>query len=329
MNKSIIKSVDDLLDKPNWRERNAPERSASLRTSSRREGVGNKWRYKAGNIDKDDRIEKVEKRDTRPEWFKRRPRKKAIISYGILAYTVEANPDGKKTIKYQLIQRRDTIAYIEFIRNKLDISEIERYVKLMTKEEIKRIYNCYKEDRLQDLWDELWVSRAGAFSREYKSAIKNLKINIENNILDKIEDVNIGLDELPWSFSKGRKHESESERECAMREFEEETKTPKSSLILLDMSPLSETYSGYDNKLYKTVLFPAYIDKDMIPETKYIGSRFRKYVTDETGDVQWMTYEEAIKKLDRAKIVILNTLNTMILNHFRKPVTGYQLSRSC
>jgi 8-oxo-dGTP pyrophosphatase MutT (NUDIX family) len=250
----------------------------------------------------------------------RQLREKAITSYGILTYTwirnVDNNGKVNKELKFLLTQRRDTIHYMEFPRYKGSEQMVKKIITLMTKEEKKRIMNCYYSNTLVDLWFDLWINkRSKAFKKEFKSALENYKINIEK-YKDLLLDDNIGLDELPWMLPKGRKHSNESELDCAKREYEEETLIPKKNISVLPMKPYEDIYIGSDGKVYRNVLFVAYLPINKYPTVVYRNSLFRKYITEETQDMKWFTFEECMTKLSETQKPILTDLNNYLNCNF-------------
>src|SRR5579871_2576209 len=60
---------------------------------------------------------------------------KSIVSYGILAHDVFINND-EIVINYCLTQRRDTIIYMEFLRNRISDEKLPNLLPSMTKDEI-------------------------------------------------------------------------------------------------------------------------------------------------------------------------------------------------
>ena len=99
--------------------------------------------------------------------------KNPIISYGIMLFKYELNE-----FKLLLVQRKDSIAYIEFIRGKYSISNTSKLFNLLqniTKSELSNILN-YDFDYL---WNTLWSSNIDStslkkFEKEYSSSLKNL-----------------------------------------------------------------------------------------------------------------------------------------------------------
>ena len=88
--------------------------------------------------------------------------KNPIISYGIMLFKYELNE-----FKLLLVQRKDSIAYIEFIRGKYSITNTTKLFNILeniTKTELSNILN-YDFDYL---WNTLWSSNID-------STLKNLK----------------------------------------------------------------------------------------------------------------------------------------------------------
>ena len=75
-----------------------------------------------------------------------------ILSYGIVLYC--DTDDGRKIV---LIERKDSLSYIEFLRGKYSSIYDIKYLKLLfsrlSREELNRI-NKFNFDKL---WNELWI----------------------------------------------------------------------------------------------------------------------------------------------------------------------------
>lgn len=273
--------------------------------------------------DKSYTIVKNIKKETNFDQYKKL-RDKAITSYGIILYTW-IRKDDKKELQFLLPQRRDTIHYMEFPRYKGDEKMLPKIISLMTKEEKRRIMECYNSNRLVDLWFDLWINkRSRAFKKEFKSALENYKCNTElyKHLL---MDDTIGLDECPWQFSKGRKHWNETELDCAVREFEEETgiknhENPKNTLIsVLPIKPYEDIYVGSDGKLYRNVFYIAYLPFNKYHKPEYRSSLFRKYITEETQEMKWMTFDQCMEKISDTQKVVLTDLNNYLNYGYMEP----------
>ena len=68
--------------------------------------------------------------------------------------------------------------------------------------------------------------------------------------------------EQEWGFPKGRRNYKESNINCALREFEEETGYDKQSVsIIKNLLPFEETFVGSNLKSYKHIYFFAKCSK--------------------------------------------------------------------
>jgi 8-oxo-dGTP pyrophosphatase MutT (NUDIX family) len=236
-------------------------------------------------------------------------KKKITTSYGIIVFSTDGN-----TIQYLLSQRRDSISYAEFLKDNQGDEEIKKYVPLMTFEEKRRCVEAYTKNKSEELWDDLWVNHRSRIYRQDKKRcceafMKKLKI-----YLPLFEDPYLGMEENQWGFPKGRKHASESDLLCALREFEEETTIQRESLEIISCKPFEELYTGTDGNPYRSVFFVAHIDK--IPRIRYRTNHSmfqRQFVTDETSRLEWHTYHETLPKVDSSKKDLLARVHQFLL----------------
>lgn len=241
-------------------------------------------------------------------------KRRAITSYGIILFTI--SKEGE--ILYQLCQRRDTISYAEFLKDNLQPEVIKMHISLMSKDERQRCVEYYIKNDPESLWRDLWINhRTKFFKSDMKRCCDSFNKKMQVYINEFLKDE--GKEENPWGFSKGRKHSYESEVECALREFEEETSIQSKDIQVIDYDPYEEVYTGTDGKLYKTVYYLAYIP--YIPDVKNkISNGIRKtYISEEISKMQWSNYGECVKKLDYAKQCILKKINNRLLFKKKKP----------
>ncbi len=93
-------------------------------------------------------------------------------------YKVE---NENKNIKFLMIQRKQTMAYVDLIRGKYnenDDDQIDILSKEMTVNEINNIKNKY----FDELWDKLWINHnCISYKKEYEYAKnKFLKFNLSS-----------------------------------------------------------------------------------------------------------------------------------------------------
>jgi len=211
--------------------------------------------------------------------------KEPITSYGIIAFRIKqpitsSEPavlngvgqsdtinglDGKQ-IEFLMIQRRDTLGYVEFMRGKYNVASVDYIQTLfhqMTHDELERLS---KYD-FETLWNSLWNNQISRqYKQEYDNAylkymvLKDGKEEACGKTLDSyIENANRLWTTPEWGFPKGRRGNRESEITCAMREFIEETGLEESQFILVkNLLPLEENFLGGNRVQYRHRYYLAY-----------------------------------------------------------------------
>jgi 8-oxo-dGTP pyrophosphatase MutT (NUDIX family) len=243
------------------------------------------------------------------------------ISYGFISYKIGPN----KQPLYLMVQRKDSLSYVEFIRGKYELQNIKYMLKLlsnMTKDELMRL-KLYDFDTL---WNEMWcrddVSSMNNHHREYADAQEKFtkltkgyylktKTTIQFiNLVILLESVESIYEETEWGFPKGRRNVNENDLNCALREFNEETGFSIKCLNLCtDIKPLEEIFSGTNKKRYKHVYYIAFFDEDENTIVQIPSCR-------EIRQVKWFNYEDAQKNIRNYNIErkeLLKRLNQTLL----------------
>ena len=110
-------------------------------------------------------------------------------------------------------------------------------------------------------------------------------------------------EEPEWGFPKGRRNNQESDYECAIREFKEETGYNHHSLTYIqNVLPLEEIFMGSNYKAYKHKYFLMYMDYN---ESFDIGN----FQTSEVSKVEWKSFDECIScfrpyNLEKKRIIM-------------------------
>ena len=154
--------------------------------------------------------------------------KGAITSYGIILYKFV-----NKIPHILMIQRKDSLCYIEFIRGKYTVSNIDYIQVLINKFNETEKKNILKYD-FDELWKKMWLINTideNKFINDYnrgKHHFNTLKMGfLHNKVYINLEyfiDNSLTNYETPeWEFPKGRKNSNETNKECAIRECGEET----------------------------------------------------------------------------------------------------------
>ena len=211
-----------------------------------------------------------------------------VISYGIILYDKR---NGLDNIKYLMIQRKDTIGFVEFIRGKYNLNNykyISQIFKIMTKKE----RDCIIKLEFDDLWNLLWLNKHKNNKNtllEYKTSREKFNILkrgvfINNKFIDlNIINTNTHIiyEEPEWGFPKGRRNMYESDIRCALREFTEETNIQSCDYVINDYNKtFIETFYGTNNIKYRHIYYigelindiDLKIDKNNINQTSEISS---------------------------------------------------------
>lgn len=231
----------------------------------------------------------------------------------------------KNCINFLLIRRKHTLGFIEFIRGRYSIENVDGIIflfKQMTPMEINKI----KLLTFDDLWDEVWGENKHkpTYQNEYsisKDKFNKLKSE-ENGYLSLdfyISNVVPSWDYAEWGFPKGRRNIKETDMVCAIREFEEESGLLKNDFEILDnIDPICESFIGTNGINYEHIYYVAISTNDKIPtiDSKNINQ------IHEIGDIKFMTYEDCMKIIrpyhtERQKIITclyIHIINNLISN---------------
>ena len=232
-------------------------------------------------------------------------------SYGIICYKI--NGIDIDTIKYLMIQRKDTLCYVEFIRGKYEIENKDYIIKLferMTHHERELI----RQNTFEYLWSSLWIDNKKRntdykITREKFNIIKNgyiikpidlnkphIFVDI-NYIIDQCQKVRL---EQEWEFPKGRRKVGEDDFTCAKREFEEESGLSLGNLQFIDVyKNYEEVYLSINKIRYRNVFYLAkHIDYNKSDkEDTLLYNENNAHQMKEVRDVKWMSSMEVIDKI--------------------------------
>lgn len=257
-----------------------------------------------------------------------------IISYGIICYKLMYDEDLNGIYpKYLMVQRKDSLHYVEFIRGKYNI-KAKTYImdmfSLMTNEE----RNGIATQSFEKLWQTLWCKNISdenkSFSKEYKEALDKFNLLKKGYYVRNKDDIsffNIDFiikhtqskyNETEWGFPKGRRNINEEDISCALREFREEAGISSKSIQLsTHIKPLEEVFSGSNKVRYKHVYYIA----KMHEEKENISiDPLNKQQCKEIRNIQWFSYTEAQSKIRDTNIErkeLLRRLNQVIIRSIK------------
>ena len=237
-----------------------------------------------------------------------------ITSYGVILFRIKGPwnqaaellhggltglESVKDNIEYLLIQRRDSIGFIEIMRGKYRLSDVE-YIK----QHINGMTEAERQNLLVKPFDELWEGLWGP-PQEGSHAYRNEKEQAKQ----KLEALRPSLEEIikecgpawatpEWGFPKGRREMGESEYACAMREMWEETNILEKDIVpIRNMEPITESFSGTNHVNYCHRYYLAFAEGGIGEETLDVAAKHNTHIKREVGCVKWMTLEAAVKSI--------------------------------
>jgi hypothetical protein len=228
-------------------------------------------------------------------------------------YTI---PDTFKNInddiKFLVVQRKNSLGYLEFIRGRYLIENDKNIIHLlqqMTPNEIKDI----NENDFDKLWNDLWDInniRNKNHHKEYKtSKEKFYYLKLKKNNLLKNTKSTFKFNE--WGFPKGRREPYESDMVCAIREYEEETSLQEKNYTVLDnCKPIRENLKGTNNINYAHNYYLGLLDN------QNLKLRDNK----EIGDIKLMNINQCLdvfRPYHKNKLKIIKNIY-IIINNFLK-----------
>lgn len=226
--------------------------------------------------------------------------KRPITSLGIICYRI----NEEQNIEYLLVQRKDTLGYVDFLRgkyNEYNNYHLRNIIGEMTDYEIDNILKC----SYIELWNKLWDKTDKIYDKKNEDKM-NYIIKNKKFILKKK-----GWKSPEWGFPKGRRNYKETDYEAGIREFKEETGYKNNIKIIKNILPLEEIFTGSNLKSYKHKYFIGNINyKDSLNNVSFQKT--------EIGNMKWVTYEECIKLIrpyNIEKIHIINIVHNIITNN--------------
>jgi 8-oxo-dGTP pyrophosphatase MutT (NUDIX family) len=261
-----------------------------------------------------------------------------VTSYGIIAirylndnYTTSLYSKNNihntcsDSIQFLLIQRKDSLAFVEFIRGKYNSSDNEYIIRLLKgmtqSERDKLLTNTFEE-----LWNSVWGENSASKSHKNDYDISEKKYStIKHELSELIKHNPSKWTEPEWGFPKGRRNPHETDINCAAREFQEETGLKRSEFnIIQNTIPISETFFGSNHVHYCHKYYIAICNKS----TEVKMNSNNQHMIREIGAIKWCSLDEAITKIrpdNVEKREILLKAGKIMRNFY--PVSSNDLSR--
>jgi 8-oxo-dGTP pyrophosphatase MutT (NUDIX family) len=255
-----------------------------------------------------------------------------ITSFGCIVYRLVYDRTNNTFYpEYLMVQRKDSLAYVEFIRGKYNLENC-KYIKTllshMTRDELEKL----RSEPFDKQWNEMWSMRNNKnYAKEQKASedkfnqihngymMRGLDDTIREVRLNDLVDMEIRMGcmtETEWGFPKGRRNHMESDKRCAIREFREETGISANHIRIKYEKPVDEIFIGTNNVRYKHVYYIAkYVDS--VDKPDYFDPD-NKHQAREVKSVRWFGYKDAHKNLESSNTErreLLKRVNNIILRH--------------
>jgi 8-oxo-dGTP pyrophosphatase MutT (NUDIX family) len=161
-------------------------------------------------------------------------------------------------------------------------------------------------------FEELWTIHWGV-GRDHHSKEFEVSRDLFNqlNMSELVKGLS-GYKESEWGFPKGRRSPRESDMDCAIREFTEETNIQRSAYVVCKNLLLSETFNGTNGVPYRHDYFVALLRKPNAIDLEQVMTTMQQK---EVSAIEWKTVDEC-RNLTRPHYIqrnqLLNSFNTII-----------------
>lgn len=230
------------------------------------------------------------------------------------------------TLEILLIQRRDSLGYVDLLRGKYSVNDadyIRKQIQGMTDEERQKLIT----KDFDTLWAEMWGSEST--DAQYKKDKENsrnklmalregITLDVSGNsatLEDFIKQCDVHWETPEWGFPKGRRDGSESDLDCALREMREETGLTEADVCLVhNLEPLTETFFGSNSVHYCHKYYLVYVPDGNQVKFNSQDPHMRR----EIGNLGWFPFGAALQKLRSDNIEkreVLLRVGTLLRNY--------------
>ena len=174
-----------------------------------------------------------------------------------------------------------------------------------------------------EIWNRLWINLNNSKTKqnEFKRVTKKLNFLIsgvkdhqgnEYTLQSLLNDITPYRTSPEWGFPKGRRDLKETEIECSIREFKEETNIVENNIIIFkNIKPLEEIFTGSNGLTYKHIYYLAQLKNNT---HVYLNSK-NIIQKSEIGDIKLCSNSEVLQKLEKQnkeRILLFNKINIFL-----------------
>lgn len=212
-----------------------------------------------------------------------------VISCGIILlrgiFEPLVLPCDPKELSVLMVRRKVSMCFMEFVRGKFETGDkeyIHRLIENMTSQEQMLIVR----NDFETLWSKLWGNSRDRNSAEFEIAESKFNSIDKSTILCDTGSFN----EAEWGFPKGRRSRGETDLQCAVREFNEETNIPEEAYKIIPNLEFTEVFTALNNIRYKHIYFVACLKSSKFIDT---SKKMTPMQSREISAVEWKTLKEA------------------------------------
>lgn len=261
-----------------------------------------------------------------------------VTSYGIICYRLVADNSSIHP-EYLMVQRKDSLGFVEFVRGKYNIDDENYIAALLSNMTLsEREMLLFDGGRMEYLWTYLWRDLSSSKRRCQSSfhridSITNTKDyeeakhkfdSVKSYLPELLEKYPSEIQETEWGFPKGRRNMNETDIDCALREFHEETGLNPKGLRPLkpsETASVTEQFQGSNGVWYRHVYFVSKASSKMMQRCDTNG-RYN-HCNGEIRSVGWFSYDECLKKIRSAypqRRNVIDIVNIAIIESMKNSV---------
>lgn len=255
-----------------------------------------------------------------------------ICSFGIVCYRLRVNLQTCcVTPEFLLVQRKDSLFFVEFVRGKYNPDDRE-YVKKMVSGMTRAEQDMLRRaPAFSELWSHLWsfshlrnhmtqefCASRGKYARlvaEDAEDTGEKRPGVLETILDELARDGVFMAELEWGFPKGRRNMYENEEVCALREFTEETGVANSLLHIFPHT-IDDAFTGSNNVRYAHKYYIARLvqyGQSLNCEIPVCSAQQAR----EISSVRWMSLKDALPRLTGTRVSIIEKAHRFVVQNIK------------
>lgn len=245
------------------------------------------------------------------KWFEECDKKNNILSDEFSnSFTNHNDLNINDNIQFLMVQRKHSLGYLEFMRGRYRLENIENIIYLIEQMTPDEIYDILNKD-FDSLWNNLWDVNNIKNKNHHKEYVQSKQkfYQLKLSYPDLIKSTKPLYSFNEWGFPKGRRESYESDLVCAIREFEEETNLEEKNYTILEKcKSIRENLTGTNGIQYTHNYFLSIINNK---------SNWKDDTNKEIGQTSVLNIMECLNKIrpyHKNKIRIIKHIYAVINN---------------